>query len=70
MVQTILPAFALTGPNPAKLLAATYESEMKTDSAWIYLQQIPDDNAENSAFKELYTQLLQGIQPPQAAVKP
>gem|GEM_PF-1328551 len=53
----------------AKLLTATYESEQKPDSAWLYLQQIPDDNAENIAFKDLYTQLLQGIQPPAGSGK-
>jgi len=69
MVRTILPALALMMPHPAKLLTATHESEMKPDSAWIYLNQIPDDNAENTAFKELYTQLLQGIQPPAGSGK-
>jgi len=56
-------------PHPAKLPTATYESEMKPDSAWIYLNQIPDDNAENTAFKELYTQLLNGIEPPAGSGK-
>ncbi len=69
MVQTILLALMFMKPNPAKLLTATYESEMKTDSAWIYLQQIPDDNAENTAFKELYTLLLNGIDPPAGSGK-
>ncbi len=69
MVQTILLALMFMKPNPAKLLTATYESEMKTDSAWLYLQQIPDDNAENIAFKELYTQLLNGINPPAGSGK-
>ena len=47
----------------AKLLAATYYTEYKADSTWLYLNQIPDDNAENTAFKELYTELLNGIAP-------
>mgnify|MGYP002858501962 CR=1 FL=1 len=69
MVQTILLALMFMKLNSAKLLTATYESEFKTDSAWLYLQQIPDDNAENTAFKELYTQLLNGIDPPAGSGK-
>ncbi len=69
MVQTILLALMFMKLNSAKLLTATYESEFKTDSAWLYLQQIPDDNAENTAFKELYTQLLNGINPPAGSGK-
>ncbi|OWY26025.1 hypothetical protein BVG80_00700 [Sphingobacteriales bacterium TSM_CSM] len=52
-----------------KLLAATYYTEYKADSAWLYLNKIPADNAENTAFKDLYAQLLQGIDPPAGSGK-
>ncbi|QQS30128.1 MAG: T9SS type A sorting domain-containing protein [Sphingobacteriales bacterium] len=64
MVRTILPALALMMPHPAKQLTATYESEMKPNSAWIYLQQISDDDTENIDFVTLYLEMLSGIQPP------
>ena len=47
-----------------RVLTATYESEGKIDSAYLYLEMLPQETEEDIAFYELYQQLLSGIEPP------
>lgn len=52
-----------------KTLTATYEKEGNYALAHQKLQQIPEDKPANIAFKQLYTEILNGIAPPAGSDK-